>query len=175
MSPIPAVVEIPKPELNGTHPHLEKRVNLNPLHWATLPVKKKWHKVGPALNKYNDVSRTISILLGAIGMVIMLEGHNWKPPRWPWKKDGKNNPPPSFVHENEKYTVDQLTEKKLLEMLEEMKMSEGKEGLPVPEELPGPLEEEEDVTMKEAEEQFMGDAGEGIGDVVRELKQVGFP
>jgi hypothetical protein len=174
MSPIPVPVEIPKPDFNATEPALRKRVNLNPLHWATLPVKKNWDKVGPALNRYNDVTRIISILLGSIGMVIMLEKHHWKPPRWPWAKDGRNHPPPSFVHENERYTVDQLTERKLMELLKEMKLNEGIDGPIKAEELPPPIEEE-NITLKEAEEQFLGDAGEGVDDIIEEVEGVGVP
>lgn len=175
MSPIPAVAAFNNNnniEVHGT-PHLSKRINLNPLHWATSPLKKNWDKVGPVFNKYNDISRVISILLGAIGMVVMLEKHKWKPPRWPWAKDGLNHPDPSFMHENEQYTVDQLTEKKLMEMLKEMKMREGTDEPPIPEEIPSPIDEDEDVTLREAEKQFMDDAQEGVGEVIGEVKGVG--
>jgi hypothetical protein len=172
MPPIPASEAIPNPGFKG--PLLHRRMNLNPLHWATLPLRNNWDSIGPALSKYNDATRLVSILLGTIGMVIMLETHQWKLPRWPWAKDGKNKPLPSFVHENERYTIDQLTEQKLIEMLKEMKMNEDNDELPLPEEIPGPLDQEEDdAALREAEEQFMDDAREGVGDVVREAKGAG--
>ena len=94
-------------------------------------------------------------------MMAMLDGHKWKLPRWPWAKDGRNNPPPSYKHENEKYTVDQLAEKKLLEILKEMKMDEATDNLGGN----GVPKESEDEAIKEAEEQFMQDAQAGVRNV----------
>src|SRR5436190_6976366 len=98
----------PLPNVNGTQGNevrsLLKRVNLNPIHYVTLPIKNNWEKVAPLLNKYNNYTRVISILLGGIGMIAMLDSHKWKLPRWPWAKDGRNNPTPSYKHDNEQYT-----------------------------------------------------------------------
>src|SRR5271170_5449101 len=117
-------VEVPSVEISTTH-HLSKRVNLNPFHYATLPLKNNWGKIGPWFDKYNTQVRTVSILLGGLGLLAMLDMRKWKLPRWPWAKDGRNNPRPSFVHDNERYTVDELAEIKLMELLKEMKMNEG--------------------------------------------------
>ena len=93
----------------------------------------------------------------------------WSLPRWPWAKDKQSNPPPSFKHKNEKTTVDHLVDKKLMEMLEEMKVHEGKDGVPWGQGVPEP-EQEEDEVEKEDEEQFMEDAEEGVEDLIEEME-----
>ena len=98
-------------------------------------------------------------------MIAMLDSHKWKLPRWPWTKDGRNNPTPSYKHDNEQYTVDQLAEKKLMEILKEMKMHEGVDDIPLGKGVP---KEFEDEAVMEAEEQFMDDAQGGVGDVVEQ-------
>lgn len=103
---------------------------------------------------------------------MMLDNHQWKFPRWPWSKDRLNRPSPSFVHENERFSVDELAEKKLMEMLEEMKTYDGTNEIPWQEALPGPIEESGE-TVTEAEEQFMDDVQKGIGDVVGEMGGIG--
>ena len=103
-------------------------------------------------------------------MIAMLDSHKWKLPRWPWAKDGRNNPPPSYKHENEQYTVDQLAEKKLMEVLKEMKMHEGLDDIPFGKGVP---KESEDEAVKEAEEQFMEDAQRGVGDVMEQMEEEG--
>jgi hypothetical protein len=107
----------------------------------------------------------IAILLGGLGLIVMLDQHKWKLPRWPWAKDGKNNPNPSFTHDNELYTVDELTEKKLMEMLKEAEAMEAGEEIIDGEELPS-FNSDEDVVEKEAEEEFLEDAGVGADDIV---------
>jgi hypothetical protein len=144
MSPLPTVNEIRGNEVQL----LSKRVNLNPIHYAVLPLKNNWEKVAPVLDKYKNYTRIISILLGGIGMIAMLDSRKWKLPRWPWAKDGRNNPPPSYKHENEQYTVDQLAEKKLMEVLKEMKMNEGVDDIPLGNGVP---KESEDEAVNEAE------------------------
>lgn len=166
MSPLPNAFANETAVLPAGHVHLSKRVNLNPFHYATLPIKKNWTKVGPFFNKYNTYTRAIQILLGGLGLIAMLDTRNWKLPRWPWAKDGWNNPPPSYVHENEMYTVDQLAEKKLMEVLKEMKMHEGMDDIPWGKALPI---ESEDEAAREAEEQFMEDAEDGVGDVMEQM------
>jgi hypothetical protein len=176
MSPVPKT-----PETNITlqdGPHLashrySKRFNLNPFHYLTLPLKKNWGTVGPAFDKFHNYSRTVSVILGAIGVLAMLDSRAWSLPRWPWAKDERSNPPPSFRHANERYTVDDLVDEKLMEMLEEMKVYEGEEAVPgggtaVPE-----PEESENEAEKEAEEQFMEDAEEGAEDLVEEMELEG--
>jgi hypothetical protein len=152
---------------NGSHPLSKRDINLNPFHYLTLPLKSNWGKVGPFLDNYNKYARVAFVLLGGIGVIAMLDGHNWKLPRWPWAKDGRNNPPPSFTHQNEMYTVDQVAEMKLMDILKEMSMDE----------LEGnawkDLPEGEDKTMKEAEEQFMGDTQEGVADILEETMDMG--
>jgi hypothetical protein len=138
---------------------------LNPIHYVTLPLKNNWEKVAPILDKYNSYTRIISILLGGVGMIAMLDSHKWKLPRWPWVKDGRNNPSPSYKHENELYTVDELAEKKLMEVLKEMKMHEGIDDIPSGKGVP---KESEDEVVEDAEEQFMEDAQSGVGGVVEE-------
>jgi hypothetical protein len=159
MSPLPTVNGTLATEVHS----LSKRVNLNPFHYATLPLKNNWENVAPFLDKYKNYTRIISILLGGVGMIAMLDSRKWKLPRWPWAKDGLNNPLPSYKHETERYTVDQLAEKKLMEVLQEMKMSEGVDDIPLGKGVP---KESEDEAVIEAEEQFMDDAQRGAGDVV---------
>jgi hypothetical protein len=147
--------------------HLSKRINLNPLHYLTLPLKTNWDKVAPIIDQYNVYTRTIAILLGGLSLVVMLDNHKWKLPRWPWAKDGLNNPSPSYVHENEKVTANELAERKLLEVLKEMKMYEGlNEALTENKREKG--EEEEDV--QQAEEEFMQEAQVGVEDVIQEMQ-----
>ena len=145
--------------------HLSKRINLNPLHYLTLPIKSNWGQIKPALAKFNHYGGIISVLLAGLGLIAMLDMHKWKLPRWPWAKDGLNNPPPSFIHENEMYTVDELAEKKLLEALMEMKIHEDFGDLGWEE-----SEEKDREGVQEAGEQFIEDTGtraaevaEGIG------------
>lgn len=104
-------------------------------------------------------------------MIAMLDSHKWKLPRWPWAKDGRNNPPPSYKHENELYTVDELAEKKLMEVLKEMKMHEGIEDIPRWKGVPN---ESEDKATKDAEEQFIEDTQSGMGDI-EEMEEGGLP
>ena len=99
-------------------------------------------------------------------MIAMLDNHRWNLPRWPWAKDGRNNPPPSFIHQNEMYTVNQVAEMKLMEMLKDMSMDELESGGPW-KDLP---REGQDKTMEEAEEQFMGDTQEGVDDILEEMQ-----
>ena len=105
-------------------------------------------------------------------MIAMLDNHNWKLPRWPWAKDGRNKPGPSYIHENEMYTVDQLAEKKLMEMLKEMKMHEAMDDS-VPWGTKALPKENEDEAVREAEEQFIEGTKSGIEDVVEEMKGEG--
>jgi hypothetical protein len=151
---------------------LSKRgINWNPLHYGTLPFKNNWDKVAPILDKYNNYTRTIGIILGAIGLVITLDQHNWKLPRWPWAKDGLNNPRPSEIHPNERMTADDLAEKKLLDMLKEMKMHEEDDDILWEDGLPeDSAEVTESETEMEAEEQFMEDADVGVGDIIQEME-----
>lgn len=146
----------------GNIHQLSKRVNLNPFHCMTLPIKKNWDKVSPVLDKYNMYARGVSILLGGISLIAMLDNHRWKLPRWPWAKDGRNNPRPSLVHVNERYTVDELAETKLMEILEEMKVHEG--GSDVSFGIALPLESEDQAVI-EAEEQFAEDAQAAVEDI----------
>ena len=150
--------------------HLSKRTNWNPLHYATLPVKNNWSKVAPVLNTYNKYMNTVSIILGGLALLAFLDSRNWKLPRWPWAKDGKNHPKPSVRHQNENMTVDDLAEMKIMEMLKEMKMHEGLEDIPWEEDKPT---ETEDESEKEAEEEFIEDAEAGIGDVMQEMEMEG--
>jgi hypothetical protein len=172
MSPIPNTSENAVPSgaiaLQGeiVH-HLLKRVNLNPFHFMTLPLKKNWGKVEPFLDKYNNSTRIIAVLLGGLSMIAMLDMRNWKLPRWPWAKDGQDNPPPSYRHENERYSADQLAEKMLMEMLEEMKMYDGKDEIPLAKSLP---KDDKDEVIQEAKKQFIEDAGVGEGDIVGEME-----
>jgi hypothetical protein len=149
--------------------HFSKRVNLNPLHYATLPLKNGWNKVSPALSTYKDYTRIISIFLGGLSMLVMLDNHKWKLPRWPWAKDGKLHPKPSYQHRNERMTVDELAQKKITEMLREMKMHEGED---IPWEV-SPGSDDEDIAAQEAEEQFMEDEEAAVGEVVDELEMEG--
>jgi hypothetical protein len=113
----------------------------------------------------------MAILLGGLGIVVLLDQHKWKLPRWPWSKDGKNNPQPSFKHENERYTIDQLAEKKLMEMLKELKESEAGEEIGQGKGLPYlDSADEEDEVEKQAEEEFLEDAEEGVGEVIEEME-----
>jgi hypothetical protein len=79
MSPVPAVTDDIKQPLpcaqNGTLHHYSKRINLNPFHNLTLPIKNNWSKVSPVLEKYNNLIRTMAILLGGIGIVVLLDQH----------------------------------------------------------------------------------------------------
>src|SRR5271156_999709 len=155
MSPIPD----PSPALNSTTSvDLTKRgINLNPFHYLTLPFKKNWDKVGPALNTYNHYSRIISILLSGLGLIVLLDQHKWKLPRWPWAKDGKTDPKPSYVHDNEKVSVEELTEKKLMEQLLEMKVFEGLDGIPEGGVVPDPLQDGDERVAEEVEGQMAED------------------
>jgi hypothetical protein len=79
--------------------------------------------------------------------------------------------PPHWRHDSERCYVDELAEKQLMEMLEEMKVHQEDigiqwEGVPVPE----PEPQKEDKVEKEAEEQFMDDAEEGGEDVLEQGK-----
>jgi hypothetical protein len=169
MSPLPTSclheTEDSQPTPNAYH-HLSERGNLNPFHYLTLPLKSNWDKVGPFMEQYNRYARIAFIILGGLGAVVMLDNHNWKLPRWPWARDGRDNPPPSFVHQNELHTVDQLAEIKLMEVLKEMSMDEIEDDGPW-EDLSG---EDENKTMEEAEEQFMGDTQEGVTDILDEMQ-----
>jgi hypothetical protein len=149
-----------------TH-HLSKRFNWNPLHYATLPIRNNWSTFGPILEKYNTYTRPIAVILGAFAVLITLDQNKWKLPRWPWAKDGLNNPKPSEIHPNEKLTVDELAEQKLMEMLKEMKLHEGLENAPWENDESTSLGDE---STNEAEEQFLEDAGAGVGDVVEEME-----
>jgi len=138
--------------LESTHdarPTLNKRgVNLNPFHYLTLPLKNNWATVAPKLSNYRSFINIVAILLSGISLLTLLEQRNWKPPRWPWANDGRNNPLPNVFHPNQVETVDSLAEKKLLEVLEEMQKGTDKDqdyGL-----------EEENV--REAQEQVVDDA-----------------
>ena len=111
----------------------------------------------------------MAILLGGIGIIVLLDQHKWKLPRAPWAKDGKNNPRPSFKHDNEKYTVDELAEKKLLEMLKEIKEREGSEEIGEGKALPY-LDSEEDEVERQDEEEFLEDAEEGVGEIIEEME-----
>jgi hypothetical protein len=152
-------------QMGGLH-QLSKRVNLNPFHYMTLPIKNNWDKVSPILDKYNIYSRIVSILLGGIGLIAMLDNHHWKLPRWPWAKDGLNNPRPSFTHVNEKYTVDELAEEKLMEILKEMKMHEGGDDISLGIALPP---ESEDEAVIDVEKQFIDDSQASV-DNIEELE-----
>jgi hypothetical protein len=165
MSPLPNVNETTSLQCVTVH-HLSKRVNLNPFHYLTLPIKNNWNKVAPVLDKYSSYTRIVGILLGGLGLIAMLDTHKWKLPRWPWAKDGRNNPRPSYIHENEWCTTDELAEIKLMEMLKEMKMHEGVDDIPWGKAVP---KETEDEAIREAEEQFMEDAEAGVEDVVEQM------
>ena len=119
---------------------------------------------------YEHHARTVAILLGALGLAAYLDHRKWKLPRWPWAKDKKRDPPPTFVHENEMYSVDDLVDRKLMEILSEMNVHRGDDGVPwgtaVPE-----LKQSETKVEKEAEEQFWGDAEIGIEDIVEEMDE----
>jgi len=172
MSPVPKASETNITLQDGAHlpsHRHSKRFNLNPLHYLTLPLKKNWNTVGPVFNQYNKYVNTVSILLGAVSVLAMLDMRGWSLPRWPWAKDKQSNPSPSFKHKNEKTTVDDLVDKKLMEMLEEMKVHEGKDGVPWGQGVPEP-EQEEDEVEKEDEEQFMEDAEEGVEDLIEEME-----
>jgi hypothetical protein len=119
------------------------------------------------MEKYNAYTRTISVILGAFAVLITLDQNQWKLPRWPWAKDGLNNPKPSEIHPNEGLTVDELVEQKLMEMLKEMKLHEGLEDAPWEEDGTTSLGDE---STNEAEEQFLEDAAAGVGDVVEEME-----
>jgi hypothetical protein len=158
MSPLPAAVKV---EENGRH--LSKRINLNPFQ----PLKNNWDKVGPSLDKYNKHARIVQVLLGGISLIALLDAKNWKLPRWPWAKDGKNNPAPTIDHPNMRMTVDELVEKKLMEALLEMKMHED-----IPLESTISAESEGEI-IKGANEQFLKDPGGGIEDVLEEMREEG--
>lgn len=113
----------------------------------------------------------MAILLGGLGLIVMLDQHHWKLPRWPWAKDGRNNPDPSFKHENERYTVDELAEKKLMEMLKEIKAGEGGGEIGEGKKLPTwEGDSEEDEVKREGEEEFLEDAEEGAGEIIEEME-----
>ena len=156
----------PLPNLNtpeSTHdacPTLNKRkVNLNPFHYLTLPLKNNWSTVRPKLSNYRSYINIVAILLGGISLLTMLEQRNWKLPRWPWANDGRNNPSPNVFHPNQAETVDSLAEKKLLEALEEMEKARDKNK-------DHELEEEEDA--KGAGEEAVKDAEQGEDDINEE-------
>jgi hypothetical protein len=157
-------------DTNSTHFHT-KRINLNPLHYITSPLKNRWDTVAPVLAKYRDYTRIISIFLAGLSMLVMLDNHKWKLPRWPWAKDGKLKPRPSYQHQNERLTVDELAEKKLMEMLKEMKIHEGAEDVPWDEE---PLASEGvEVEAQEVENQVEEDNEIALGDVIDEVEMEG--
>ena len=166
MPPLPD----PSLEFNSTSVDLAKRgINLNPFHYLTLPFKKNWDKVGPAINTYNHYSRIISILLSGLGLLVMLDQHNWKLPRWPWAKDGKNDPKSSYVHENERISVEELTEKKLMEQLLEMKVFEGLDEIPEGCVVPDPLLGDETVSQ-EIEGQMAEDTKTALDDILEQVE-----
>lgn len=103
-------------------------------------------------------------------MLVMLDNHQWKLPRWPWAKDEKLHPKPSYQHRNERTTVDELTEQKVIEMLKEMKMHEGEDILW---EVEPPGDDYEDNPAQGAEEQFMEEEETVVGNVVDELEMDG--
>src|SRR5271169_2002298 len=120
MTPLPNTASSVKNPTVNPDVHLSKRLNLNPLHYATLPLKANWDKIAPIINQYNSITSTISILLGAIGVIMMLDSHNWRLPRWPWANDGLTHPKPSFTHDNERYTVEDVAREKLVEIFRAM-------------------------------------------------------
>ena len=146
--------------------HLFKRVNLNPLHYLTLPIKHNWDKIEPALGKFNHYGRIVSILLGGLSLIAILDMHNWKLPRWPWANDGLKNPPPSFTHKNELYTVDDLVEEKLMDVLLEASVNEGLDEI-----LWNRPEKGEEDQIIQAEEQFLEDARMGVEDVIADIEE----
>jgi hypothetical protein len=157
-------------DTNTTHLH-SKRFNLNPLHYITLPLKNRWDTAAPVLAKYRDYTRIVSIFLAGLSMFVMLDNHKWKLPRWPWAKDGKLKPKPSYQHQNERMTVDELAEKKLMEMIKEMKEHEGRED--VPWDKKSSADEGMDVQTQEAEDQFVEDNEVAVEDVIDEMEMEG--
>jgi hypothetical protein len=155
----------------GLH-HLSKRINLNPFHYVTLPIKNNWAKVAPFLDKYNKYSHIIAVLLGGLSLFVMLDNHKWKLPRWPWAKDNLKDPQPSFRHDNQRMTVDELAEKKLMEMLKEMKTHVEKDELTEeqPLSMGAESDESESEEVQRSEEQFIEDAQIGVEDVVEEME-----
>ena len=152
------------------HSH-SKRINLNPLHYITLPLKNRWDKAAPTLATYRDYTRVVSILLAGLSMLVMLDNHKWKLPRWPWAKDGKLKPKPSYQHQNERMIVDELAEKKLMEILKEMKMHEGGQDMPWDKK---PFTSEgTEVQVQEVEDQFDDDEGVVVGEIVDEMEMDG--
>ena len=157
MAPLPSVIVTPssiQSRRAGENHHLSKRgVSLNPFHYLTLPLKNNWATVGPKIQSYRSFVNVTAILLGGIALVTWLEARKWKPPRWPWAKDGLNNPKPNVYHPNVEGTVESETERLLLEALEEMEKAKV---------------EPEDEGLKDAEEQVMEDIEQGAEDVVEE-------
>lgn len=156
MPPVPDVnvTESTGSDVLGGKPQLYKRgINLNPFHYLTLPLKNNWSTVHPKIVGYQQWIWPVSIILGAVTLITQLEQRNWKLPRWPWANDGRNNPKPNVRHPNQDETVDTITEKKLMEVLEEMREDEV---------------EEEDEGLKEAEEQLVDDAEQGAEDIIEE-------
>jgi hypothetical protein len=123
------------------------------------------------LATYRDYTRVISILLAGLSMFVMLDNHKWKLPRWPWAKDGKLKPKPSYQHQNERLTVDELAEKKLMEILKEMKMHEG--GQEVPWDKESIASEGTEVQTQEVEDQFDEDEGVAVEEIVDEMEMEG--
>lgn len=158
MAPLPCVAPISVNTIQLNHGQdnhtLSKRgVNLNPFHYLTLPLKNNWDTVGPKIQSYRSFVNVTAILLGGIAMITWLEARKWKPPRWPWAKDGLNNPNPNVYHPNLKGTVESETERLLLEALEEMEKAKV---------------EREDEGVREAEEQVMQDIEQGAEDIIDE-------
>ena len=68
--------------------------------------------------------------------------------------------------------MDELAEKKLLEMLKEIKEREGSEEIGEGKALPylDSSEEEEDEVERQDEEEFLEDAEEGVGEIIEEME-----
>jgi hypothetical protein len=159
MAPLPSVA-VPLSVNTVQTPHaqdhlrLSKRgVNLNPFHYLTLPLKNNWGTVGPKIQSYRGFVNVTAILLGGIALITWLEARKWKPPRWPWAKDGLNNPKPNVNHPNVKGTVESETERLLLEALEEMEKARV---------------EPADEGVREAEEQVMEDIDQEAENIIEE-------
>jgi hypothetical protein len=158
MAPLPSIASAPINTIQSIHaqdnPCLSERgVNLNPFHYLTLPLKNNWDTIAPKIQSYRSFVNVTAILLGGIVLITWLEARKWKPPRWPWAKDGLNNPKPNAYHPNVGRTVESETERLLLEALEEMEK--------------GKVELEEEG-VREAEEQVMEDIEQGAEDVIEE-------
>jgi hypothetical protein len=153
--------------------HLSKRVNLNPVHYLTLPLKNNWAQVAPVIDKYNFYAHTISILLSGLVALVVIDAHSWKLPRWPWANDGLDDPRPSMDHKNLHMTSDELAEEKLMKVLEEVLIQEGLKGVGS-EVVKGDnvnTDEGNDHRNVEdtAEDQFMEDAVISVEDIAEKL------